>query len=123
MPLSNAAMAILRDLPRLSDYVFPGQKEGKPLSNMAMLTLLKRMDKKGFTVHGFRSSFRDWAAEQTNYPREIAEKALAHSLDSKTEEAYQRGDLLKKRRKMMTAWAKYCDKPAPAEGNVTRLRA
>jgi integrase len=115
VPLSAPAIKLLTELRKLGGaYVFPGAKEGKPLSNMAGLMLLERM---GYdvTVHGFRSSFRDWAAEQTNYPREIAEAALAHVLKDKTEAAYQRGDLLPKRAKLMAAWAGYCAKlPSPA---------
>ncbi len=81
------------------------------LSNMSMLAVLKRMDRPDLTVHGFRSTFRDWTAEATNFPRELAEKALAHTLRSEVEAAYQRGDLLAKRAKMMQAWADYCDRP------------
>jgi integrase len=79
------------------------------MSNMAMLTFLKKqMNQPTLTVHGFRSTFRDWAAEVSSFPRELAESALAHVLSDKTEAAYQRGDLLEKRREMMTAWADYC---------------
>jgi integrase len=80
VPLSAAAVAILEEMKknRESDFVFPGGKRGKPLSNMAMLAVLKRMDRGDLTNHGFRSSFRDWAAERTNFPREVAEMALAH---------------------------------------------
>jgi integrase len=88
---------------------------------MALLELLRGMRGDGVTVHGFRSTFRDWAAEQTNYPREIAEAALAHVLGDKTEAAYQRGDLLEKRRKLMQAWAGYIGRPV-ALGTVTMLR-
>lgn len=122
VPLSDRALEILESLPREdgNPHVFIGGRKGKGLSNMAMLELLKGMDGNGFTVHGFRSSFRDWVAEQTGYPRELAEVALAHALKDKTEAAYQRGDLLEKRRRMMEAWAGYCAKP-PA-GEVTPMR-
>ncbi|MER8662850.1 integrase arm-type DNA-binding domain-containing protein [Mesorhizobium sp. M1148] len=108
VPLSDRAIDILKSVPREADspYLFPGARTGKPLSNMAMLELLRGMEgMRGLTVHGFRSTFRDWAAERSNFPREIAEAALAHVLSDKTEAAYQRGDLLEKRRKLMTAWA------------------
>ena len=90
-------------------FVFPGQREGKPLSNMAMLELLKRMERTDLTVHGFRSTFRDWAAECTNYPREVCEMALAHVVSDQVEAAYRRGDLFEKRRGLMVDWAKYCE--------------
>ena len=88
-------------------FLFPGAKEGKALSNMAMAELLKRMEI-GATVHGFRSAFRDWVAETTNFPHEVAEMALAHTIGNKAEAAYRRGDLLDKRRDLMEAWANYC---------------
>jgi len=90
---------------------------------MAMLELLRGMAGDGYTVHGFRSSFRDWCAEQTNYPRELAEVALAHALKDKTEAAYQRGDLLEKRQRLMRDWARYCSSPARAEGNIVPMAA
>ncbi|MER9227732.1 integrase arm-type DNA-binding domain-containing protein [Mesorhizobium sp. M0664] len=108
VPLSDRAIEILKSIPREADsaYIFPGARKGKPLSNMAMLELVRGMEGMGgLTVHGFRSTFRDWAAERSNFPREIAEAALAHVLSDKTEAAYQRGDLLDKRRKLMSAWA------------------
>ncbi|MER9554671.1 integrase arm-type DNA-binding domain-containing protein [Mesorhizobium sp. M0323] len=111
VPLSDRAVEILKSVPREADspYLFPGARTGKPLSNMAMLELLRGMEgMEGLTVHGFRSTFRDWAAERSNFPREIAEAALAHVLSDKTEAAYQRGDMLEKRRRLMTAWAGYC---------------
>ena len=115
VPLSKAALKILRALKEdaTTGWVFPGGKENAPLSNAAMLELLKGMayvDKNGHrvTTHGLRSSFRDWAAECTDYPREIAEMALAHAIDSKVEAAYRRGDLLAKRRAMMADWEKFC---------------
>ena len=79
---------------------------------MAMLTVLRRMGREDLTTHGFRSTFRDWAAESTNFAREVAEMALAHSVSDKVEAAYRRGDLFEKRRKLMEAWASFCFKPA-----------
>jgi integrase len=112
VPLSDRAVEILEGMPRLkgNPHVFVGAQQGKGLSNMAMLELLKGM-RPGLTVHGFRSSFRDWAAERTSFPRELAEKALGHVVGNKVEAAYQRGDLLEKRRRLMEAWAGYCAKP------------
>lgn len=101
------------------DLVFPGQKAGKPLSNMAMDMLLRRMERDEFTVHGFRSSFRDWAGDATNFPRELVEAALAHLVGNKVEQAYRRGDALKKRRKLMEAWASFCARSM--SGNVVAL--
>ena len=89
------------------DLLFQGAKEGKPLSNMAMLTVLRRMKRTDLTVHGFRSTFRDWAAECTTYPNEMAEMALAHTVDDKVEAAYRRGDMFQRRKQMMDDWAAY----------------
>ncbi|HUH85044.1 MAG TPA: tyrosine-type recombinase/integrase [Stellaceae bacterium] len=109
VPLSEDALALLREVRKLSDgaFVFPGGARGKPLSNMAMLALLRRMERGDLTAHGFRSTFRDWAAE-TGRPADIAEAALAHVVGDKTVAAYQRGDLLERRRKLMAAWADFC---------------
>ena len=109
-PLTARALEILKDMEavKTSEWVFPGGRTGQPLSNMAMLALLKRMERHDLTAHGFRSTFRDWAAETTNYPREVAEMALAHAVENKVEGAYRRGDLCEKRRRMMEEWAKYC---------------
>jgi len=126
VPLSKAAMRLIAGaIPEDgSPYVFPGAKEGRPLSNMAGLQLLKRMGYGEFTVHGFRSTFRDWAAEQTNFPREVAEAALAHKLKDKTEAAYQRSDVLEKRAKLMQAWADYCSREVlPATVTEMKNRA
>lgn len=111
VPLPPRALKLLRALynAKLGDYVFPGQKEDAPLSNMAMLELLKRMERDDITVHGFRSTFRDWAAERTNYPREVCEMALAHAVGDQVEAAYRRGDLFEKRRRLMIDWAKHCE--------------
>ena len=129
VPLSDEAKAVLTEAakerpakPKPLDPVFPGRKADAPLSNMALLMLLRRMKRGDLTAHGFRSSFRDWAAESTNYPRELAEAALAHVLKDKTEAAYQRGDLLEKRRRLMADWAKFCTRSAVA-GEVVTLHA
>ena len=115
VPLAPRAIAILERMNtvRTSDYVFCGARAGRPLSLMAMHTALRRISE-NVTTHGFRSSFRDWCGEATNFPREIAEAALAHVVGDATERAYRRGDALEKRRKLMIAWAAYCepkDKP------------
>lgn len=89
------------------DFIFPGEREKRPLSNMAMLTVLRRM-KVDVTTHGFRSSFRDWAAETTSHPSEVVEMALAHVVGNKVEAAYRRGDLFEKRRQLMADWSKFC---------------
>ena len=117
VPLSDAAVSALMAVKgRNKRYVFPGHKRRSHLSNTAMLQVLKRLKKTGITVHGFRSTFRDWCAESTNYPTEVAEMALAHTLRDKTEAAYRRGDLFEKRARLMADWARYCSKPsAPAE--------
>lgn len=111
VPLSPNAIEVLVGMSdvRQSDYIFPGNRSKNPLSNMAFLQLLKRMGRDDLTVHGFRSTFRDWAAERTNYPSEVAEMALAHAVGDKVEAAYRRGDLFEKRRKIMDAWADNCD--------------
>lgn len=112
VPLSDRALQILQEAPgeegEPAGFLFVGARKGKPLSNMAMLELLRGMRGKGPTVHGFRSAFRDWAAERTNYPREVAEAALAHMVGDKVEAAYRRGDLFEKRRRLMRDWAKFC---------------
>jgi integrase len=107
VPLSAAALEVLQVMNKVrkSDFIFPGNRANRPLSNMAFLQLLKRMDRDDLTGHGFRSTFRDWAAEQTSFPNEVAEMALAHAVGDKVEAAYRRGDLFEKRRKIMDAWA------------------
>jgi integrase len=102
--------------------VFASAITGKPLSNMAMLELLRGM-RSGETVHGFRSSFRDWASERTNFPREVCELALAHAVSDKVEKAYRRGDLLDKRRRLMEAWAGFLARPVPQSATLTPLHA
>ncbi len=116
VPLSRATLAVLeaqRAGAGEGEYVFPGARAGRPLSNMAMAMLLRRMRGDGITVHGFRSAFRDWTAESTAYPREVAEAALAHTLRDKVEAAYRRGDLFEKRRRLMEEWATFCADPTP----------
>lgn len=108
VPLSPAALTLLRGLKADTGFVFPGQAESKPLSNMSMEMCLRRMGVRHFTVHGFRSSFRDWVGEETNYPREVAEQALAHVVGNAVERAYRRGDAFEKRRELMTKWATFC---------------
>ena len=111
VPLSKRAVSILEEMKPEKvaggAFVFLG-RGGKPLSNMAFLMLLRRMRRAGITAHGFRSTFRDWAAERTNYPGEVAEMALAHAVGDKVEAAYRRGDLFEKRRELMTAWERAC---------------
>jgi len=116
VPLSEAAAAIIGQVSefRLNDFIFPGFRKDRPLSNMAMLQLLARMGRGDLTVHGFRSTFRDWAAECTEFPRKVAEAALAHVVGNKVEAAYRRGDLFEKRRQLMAAWARYCAEPSRA---------
>ncbi len=129
VPLSDAALAVLREVAPLRDreagaaaLVFSGIKHGKPLSDMSLTAVLRRMEMGDLTAHGFRSSFRDWCAEATAYPREVAEAALAHVNKDKVEAAYARGDLFDKRRRLMAEWATYCSRPA-AGGDVVPLRA
>ena len=114
VPLSEAALALLNTIIGKGEgYVFPGAKAGKPLSNMAMTMVLRKLGLGDLTVHGFRSTFRDWAAEETHYPNIVAEQALAHTVGNAVEAAYRRGDLLEKRRALMADWASYCvTKPA-----------
>jgi integrase len=122
VPLSSRAAAILRQFEKLKvgDFVFTGQARNKPLSNMAMEMVLRRMKVEDATVHGFRSSFRDWAGNVSSFAREVVETALAHVIGEKAEQAYRRGDALEKRRKLMDAWASYCE---PKRGaNVVHMR-
>jgi integrase len=121
VPLSPRVLEIVREMLDLKgDYLFPGAKQGNPISNMAMLALLERMDV-DITVHGFRSSFRDWAAERTNFPHEVCEMALAHTISNAAEAAYRRGDLFEKRRKLMDAWVDFLNTPH-LEGAVIPIR-
>ncbi len=122
VPLSEEAVKILRTLEAraINEFVFPGKKKTKPLSNMAMLQIIRRL---GFnvTTHGFRSTFRDWAAECTYFGNEVVEKALAHTISNKVEAAYRRGDLFDKRRKLMNTWAEY-SRSSRTENRVIELR-
>ena len=122
VPLSRRAHKIVKAMheARDGDFVFPGQKSGKPLSEMALEMVLRRMKIDDVTVHGFRSAFRDWAAECTDFPNEVCEAALAHVIENKAEAAYRRGDLFDKRRKLMDAWASYCT--TPSAGKVVAFR-
>jgi integrase len=123
VPLSNRAVEIVRIMQsrREGDFVFTGMRGGG-LSNMTLLAMLRTMGK-AVTAHGFRASFRDWAAEQTNFPNEVCEMALAHAVGDKVEAAYRRGDLFEKRRRLMDAWSAFCSKPTQLTANVTSLRA
>jgi integrase len=123
VPLSDAALAILDRLAdtRQGEFIFPGGQAGRPLSNMAMLVLLRRMKRDDLTVHGFRSTFRDWAAERTSFQNEVIEMALAHAIGDKVEASYRRGDLFEKRKRLMEAWGGYCQS-TPAAGAVVSLR-
>jgi integrase len=111
VPLSDRALAVLEELAKvkINEFVFPGHRRGKPLSHVAMAKVMSRLGAQHVTVHGFRSSFRDWAGNETHFPREIAEGALAHVVGDKAEQAYRRGDALEKRRALMNAWAAYCE--------------
>ena len=122
VPLSDAAIRLLKELKdeKQSDYIFPGWKVNTPLTGAACLKLLHDMGRDDLTTHGFRSTFRDWAAEQTSFPSRIAEAALAHVVGDKTEAAYQRGDLLDKRRLLLQAWADYCARAKSAK--VVQMR-
>jgi integrase len=122
VPLSEPAVALLRKLAALrqGEFVFPGQRPNRPLSNMSMMAVLRRM-KVPVTPHGFRSTFRTWVAERTGYPHEVAEAALAHTLGDKVVLAYQRGDLFEKRRRLMDDWAVFVGTAAPV-GDVVPLR-
>ena len=127
VPLSDEALAVLLEMKKISrgEFVFPNGTRRFPLGSIAMDDLLRRMDipRERATVHGFRSTFRDWASERTNFPREVCEMALAHAIGDKTEEAYRRGDLYEKRRRLMDAWARHCAALAEATGEVRELRA
>ena len=123
VPLCDRAIAIVEEMKtvRSGDYVFPGAKRRRPLSNMAMLVTLRRMERGDLTTHGFRATFKTWAAEKTSFQREVIEAALAHVIGDKTEAAYQRDDLLDKRRRLMEAWVAYCDSRVTT-GQVVALR-
>ncbi len=107
VPLSDKVLSLLGRLPTREGYLFPGTKQGKPLSNMAMTMVLRKLGREDLTVHGFRSTFRDWAAETTNHPNMVCEMALAHKITNAAEAAYRRGDLMDRRRMLMTDWANF----------------
>jgi integrase len=134
VPLTDKSIAVLKNVMKLTSdkedvgkpeartgWVFPGRKKKTHLSGMAMLMLLRRMERQDITVHGFRSTFRDWAAEQTVFPREIAEVSLAHATENKVEAAYLRSDLFDRRRKLMEAWSRYCSTPSPKDKSGTKV--
>jgi integrase len=133
VPLSDPALDVLEKvlpLALMADAaanpgapVFPGPRRALPMSNMTMLMLLRRMKRDDLTAHGFRSTFSDWAAERTAYPREVVEMALAHAVENKVEAAYRRGDLFEKRRKLMEAWAAFCETAPSREVVPLRIGA
>ncbi len=108
VPLTDEMLELLDHLPTRTGYLFPGARKDKPLSNMAMTMVLRKLGRDDLTVHGFRSTFRDWAAEVTSHPNMVAEMALAHTVGNAVEAAYRRGDLMERRRVLMTDWAGYC---------------
>ena len=122
VPLSDRALTLLKQLAELrtSDFVFPGQRKDRPLCDKTMLRMLSQMKADTVTVHGFRSSFRDWAGNETPFPREVIETALAHVIGDKAEQAYRRSDALEKRHKLMEAWAVHCE--AKGRTNVLPLK-
>ena len=123
VPLSGAALAVLKAVQaiRQSDYVFPGTRQGRPVGENTPVRLAKQAAGSNITVHGLRSTFRDWASERTSFSREVAEMALAHAIPNAVEAAYRRGDLFDKRRKLMDAWAAYCAKVETDAGKVVAL--
>jgi integrase len=124
VPLSPAALAALKPARQAgegSEFLFPNTGRGRPLSNMAMLKTMERMGRPELTTHGFRSTFRDWVAEQTTFASEVAEAALAHAIGDKTEGAYRRGDLFEKRRRLMDAWGEFCGKHAATPAALVTL--
>jgi integrase len=122
VPLGGAAMAVIEQMTHLrqNDLVFPGARQNKPLSPVAFLRVIRDLGREGVTGHGFRSTFRDWAAELTSFPSEVAEMALGHQVSSAVEKAYRRGDMLEKRRHLAEAWSDQCAGEPP--GNVVPLR-
>jgi integrase len=125
VPLSERALAILEKLgdAKTCDYVFPSPHGRKPLSQMSMAKVMRRLQINGATIHGFRSSFRDWAGNETHYPRELAEAALAHVIGDKAEQAYRRSDALEKRRALMEAWASHCEQKDASNVIALKTRA
>jgi integrase len=125
VPLTDQALALLKDLARDGEFIFPGGKEGAGLSNMAMAKVLKEMGYRAdvATVHGFRSSFKDWVSERTAYPNELSEMAMAHTVSDKVEAAYRRGDMRDRRRRLMEDWSSYCDGNAIGGDNIVAIGA
>ncbi len=129
IPLSAAAVALIdrmepaKRLGGEDSFIFPGGRPRLPLSQMAMLMLLRRMGRTDVTVHGFRSTFRDWCAESTAFPHEMAEIALGHTVGDKVEAAYRRGDMIEKRRRMMNDWAEFCGRAETETTNIAPIRA
>ena len=130
VPLSARALAVLEEMQPLrrgnnpDPFVFPGPRPGKPLSNMAFLMLLRRMELNDLTVHGFRATFKTWASERTSFQNEIVEASLAHIVGGKVEQAYMRGDLFEKRRRLMQQWATFCmSTPTTNAQKIVPLRA
>jgi integrase len=127
VPLCPRAVAILQLIkPEKAQeglFVFPGSKPQKPQSNMVFLMLLRRMNLGRLTAHGFRATFKTWATERTNFPREVIEAALAHVAGDKIEAAYQRGDVFDKRLRLMTAWSDYCSIKPATEVNIVSMRS
>jgi integrase len=125
IPLTRRMLEILAEAKTLnrSDLVFPGPDGKKPLSESAFKELLDRMGYSEITPHGFRSSFRDWAAEETDFPNEVAEMALAHTIKNNTEAAYRRGDLFDKRRQLMEEWQRFCESERPVNSTEQSVKA
>jgi len=123
VPLSPQAIDLLKSLPQIEgcDYVFPSRKNEKAISDMTLTAVLRRLNRHDITVHGFRSTFRDWAAECTSFSRDVAEMALAHSIPNAVEAAYRRGDLFLKRQMLMREWATFCDKENVSPAQVLSL--
>jgi integrase len=122
--LSSRSVAILQEMQtvRAGDFVFAGRTGDAPLSAEAIGHAMHMLGRGDVTTHGFRSSFRDWCGERTNFPREVAEAALAHAIENRVEAAYRRGDALAKRRRMMEAWDRFCATPPPTGATVTPIR-
>lgn len=129
VPLTQAMLAVLDRLPRIDKWVFPGARSSRPLSNTSMIVLMRKhghglgAEKSGAVPHGFRSSFRIWAAEQSSAPREVAEQALAHTNTNRIEATYQRSDLFDRRRALMRSWADWCTRPPSAVVDLDARRA
>ena len=123
VPLSPRALAILEDMPTSGDaFVFPGGKPGKPLHNRAIFDLRKIMGRTDITAHGFRSAFRDWAAERTRYPDHVVEQALAHTIGSAVERAYRRTDVFEQRRRLMDDFAEFCTTAPTERGKIVQMQ-